>query len=138
MREGFVAVIHVMNPLATKKNFRLADLADQPLVQHNHHPEIPYQSRLIALCQEAGFRMNVAQETADTTGIVGLVASGVGIAILPVSVASFARHPKVVFRPLTEIPRLAEIAAVCRQEETSARVKNFLKVLNEFQPAPVE
>ncbi len=138
IREGFVAVINITNPLASKRDFSLRDLADQPLVQHNHDPEIPYQSRLIALCQQHGFRPYVVQETPDTTGIVGLVAAGVGIAILPVSVANFARHPKVVFRPLDELPRLAEIAAVCRQEETSARVKNFLKVLNEFQPAPLE
>jgi DNA-binding transcriptional LysR family regulator len=138
VREGFVAVIHTKHELARKKDFRLADLAGQPLVQHNHHPEIPFQSRLLALCQQAGFRPNIAQETADTTGIVGLVASGVGIAILPVSVANFARHPNVVFRPLKDLPRMAEIAAVCRQEETSARVKNFLRLLAETPPDPAE
>lgn len=137
-REGFVAVIPINHPLAKKKDLKLRNLADEPLVQHNRHPEIPYQARLMTVCQQAGFRPHVVQETQDTTGIVGLVAGGVGIAILPESVADFARHPKVVFRPLKEVPRLAEVAAVCRQDETSPRVKNFLKLLNEFQPLPVE
>lgn len=134
-REGFVAVIPSDHRLAKKPDFELSDLAGEPLVQYNFYPESPYQARVMERCQEIGFRPQIVQQTTDTTAIVGLVASGIGLSILPVSVANIARHPKVTFRPLRELPRWAELSAVCRQDDTSARVKNFLRMLEEF-PVP--
>lgn len=131
-REGFVAVIPADHALAKKSDFELSDLAGQPLVQYTSYPESPYQARVMERCQEIGFRPQIVQQTADTTTIVGLVATGIGLSILPISVANIARHPKVVFRPLRELPRWAELSAVCRQDETSARVKNFLRMMEEF------
>lgn len=137
-REGFVAVIPADHRLAAKTDFELFDLADEPLVQFKSFPPSPYQSRVIERCQEIGFQPRIVEQTADTTTIVGLVATGLGLSILPVSVANVARHPKVVFRPLRELPRWAELSVVCRQDDTSARVKNFLRMLDEFPQLPPE
>ena len=47
------------------------------------HSVSDFTKKVIALCGKAGFKPRVVQETNGVIAIVGLVASGIGISILP-------------------------------------------------------
>ncbi len=56
-------------------------------------------------CRAVGFTPDIAFTTDDNLAVQSLVASGVGVALMPRMVLSFLRHPKVTGRPLTPIGR---------------------------------
>jgi DNA-binding transcriptional LysR family regulator len=57
--------------------------------------------QIVALCQQAGFAPQVAQEARESPTIVGLVAAGLGVALVRASLRSINVNG-VVYRPLRE------------------------------------
>jgi DNA-binding transcriptional LysR family regulator len=67
---------------------------------------------IVFACRSAGFAPTVVTETNDYMAMQGLVAAGVGIALMPRLATAIAQRPGVVFRPLAEtvIERVTFIA----------------------------
>lgn len=74
-------VVPADHPLASRKRVRLAEAADETFVTL----EPGYGLRRITddLCKEAGFRPRVAFEGEEAETLRGLVAAGLGVALLP-------------------------------------------------------
>jgi DNA-binding transcriptional LysR family regulator len=74
-------VVPADHPLASRKRIRLAEAADETFVTL----EPGYGLRRITddLCKEAGFRPRVAFEGEEAETLRGLVAAGLGVALLP-------------------------------------------------------
>jgi len=62
-----------------------------------------YHAQLIALCEAAGFYPKVVQEAAQIHTLLGLVACGFGVALVPASFASSTPRERVRFRPIHPI-----------------------------------
>ncbi|MBB3178188.1 LysR substrate-binding domain-containing protein [Variovorax sp. Sphag1AA] len=62
---------------------RLADLRDEPLIMYPRDAGIGLYWKVHDLCAKAGFRPQMVQEARDASTIVGLVAAGAGIALVP-------------------------------------------------------
>src|SRR5262249_17679677 len=54
----------------------------------------------IAACEQAGFRPDIVCSTDDNMALQSLVASGLGVTLVPQLVLSFLRHPEVVALPV--------------------------------------
>ena len=67
-------------------------------------------------CRSAGFAPAVVSETNDYQAMQGLVAAGVGVALLPRLAVAVSRRPDVILRPLdnTVIERVTFIATRAR------------------------
>jgi DNA-binding transcriptional LysR family regulator len=91
-------VLPVGHPLAERTQVHLADLRDEHWVVPH---ECPCRRAIVATCRTVGFQPDVTSETSDHVAMQGLVACGVGIALLPRLVAAIAVHPGVL-RPLAE------------------------------------
>ena len=62
------------------------------------------------MCEAAGFYPRVAQEAAQIQTLIGLVACGFGVALVPESIAGSIMRDKVLFRrinPVTASPNPA-------------------------------
>lgn len=123
---------HVVLPagheLAGRRALRLADIADVPWVQTASVPG-PCQDVISGACQRAGFRPKVAVEADDYPTAQGLVAAGVGVALVP-GVALGAVHPGVVVRPIREHRPVRRIHAVLRDVPAPHHVvRTFLDAL---------
>nr|WP_256137894.1 LysR family transcriptional regulator [Serratia quinivorans] len=88
------------HPLATQQQVTLSSLADQPWVLFPAHYGPGMHTAILQACAVAGFSPRIVQEARQMQTIGGLVAGGVGIALMP---ALFARlqSPGVVFRELS-------------------------------------
>ncbi|WP_263975289.1 LysR family substrate-binding domain-containing protein [Leptolyngbya sp. 7M] len=86
--------------------------------------------QIISLCQQAGFSPNVVQEAMQMQTIVSLVAGGIGISIVPVSLENMQRAG-VVYKPLAEPTPCAEIAVAWRQNDHSPSIQRFLEIVNQ-------
>lgn len=89
----------VEHPLAAKSKLVLADLRDEPWVQTS--AASPYAKHVVATCLAAGFEPTVAFESDDFDTVQGLVAAGVGLALIP-RLALNRVHPAVAVRELLD------------------------------------
>ena len=85
------------HPLASKPALTLADMADQQWVQTS--AESPCARHVVHSCLAAGFEPDVAFESDDYDTVQGLVAAGVGVALIP-RLALTRVHSGIVVRSL--------------------------------------
>jgi DNA-binding transcriptional LysR family regulator len=82
------------HPLAGKDEIRLADLAEEAWVQTSRSS--PCARHVVRSCHAAGFEPRVAFESDDYQTVQGLVAAGVGVALIPELALSVVREQIVV------------------------------------------
>ena len=96
--EEIVMALPVHHPKAKEGQIDLRDFAGENFVFTPQTLGIGYHSQLVALCEAAGFYPKVVQEAAQIQTLIGLVACGFGVALVPESSANSIMRDKVVFR----------------------------------------
>ncbi len=94
--------------LAARQRIRLADLAEEAWVQTSR--ESPCARHVVRSCYAAGFEPHVAFESDDYQTVQGLVAAGVGVALIPELALSAVRED-IVIRALSPAPPVRLITA---------------------------
>ena len=87
--------------LAGRDEVHLDDLADEAWIAGCPR----CRGHLVQLCDLAGFRPDVAYETEDYVAVMGLVAEGLGVALIPDLILRTVQHDDVVALPLTPASR---------------------------------
>jgi DNA-binding transcriptional LysR family regulator len=94
--------------LAERRQIRLADLADERWVQTSSSS--PCARHVVRSCHLAGFEPNVSFESDDYQTVQGLVAAGVGVALIPELALSVVRED-IVIRALSPTPPVRTVIA---------------------------
>ncbi len=133
-REPILAAVPDDHPLAQHETIALADLAGEPFIATPRQLGIGFYDQVVGLCRLAGFSPRIVQEARQMQTLASLVASGLGVALIPASLARSPR-PGVAFRPLaieapTAMTHLDLIAAWDATRRSLAR-DNFLVVLRQ-------
>ncbi|NUT51960.1 MAG: LysR family transcriptional regulator [Saccharothrix sp.] len=123
-REPLVAVVPNDHRLARRRRVHVRSLAGEPFVLFPRHLGPGLHDEITALCRHGGFTPEVAQEAAQMPTIVGLVAAGCGVGIVPGSAAAQAR-PEVVFLPLSPTVRLVDLSIALPVAGRSPVAANF-------------
>jgi DNA-binding transcriptional LysR family regulator len=131
-RDPLVAVLREDHPVMAKlgKNRRLRTewLAQESFVLFGRSAGAGIHDHVITLCRNAGFTPRVVQDAHEASTIVGLVAAGLGVSILPAS----CEHIGVIgvaYVPLTDPAAMSEIHVVHRRDERSPLVAKFVRLL---------
>ncbi|UMP00104.1 LysR substrate-binding domain-containing protein [Amycolatopsis sp. EV170708-02-1] len=122
-REPLVAVLPNDHRLAGRRRLAVSALADEPFVLFPRVLGPGLYDEITALCRRGGFTPNVTQEAVQLQTIVGLVAAGCGVSILPGSAAQ-PRH-EVVFVPVSPLVRLVDLAIALPKANRSVGATNF-------------
>jgi DNA-binding transcriptional LysR family regulator len=135
--DALLAVIPADHPLARKRKIPLEELADEPWVGGCGGGFC--NAMLVRCCNEAGFEPGIAFESSDHNVLMGLVAAGVGVTLLP-ELATRVIHPGVAIRPLTGPTPLRNIYAATpadsyRSPATEAMIEVLKEVAGEFKAA---
>jgi DNA-binding transcriptional LysR family regulator len=96
------------HPLAAKERLRLSDLAAEAWVQTASAS--PCARHVVRSCHAAGFEPNVAFESDDYQTVQGLVAAGVGVALIPELALSVVRDD-IAIRALSPAPPMRQVIA---------------------------
>ncbi|GEL24805.1 LysR family transcriptional regulator [Pseudonocardia sulfidoxydans NBRC 16205] len=111
----------------------LTDLADIGLVGFPTSSGSATRGLLNLMCAEQGFEPRIVHAARDTSSVLGLVAAGVGCAVLPLSVRDGAAAG-VSVRPLANAVT-AEIAMIWRRSETRRPVLAVVDAVSrDFEP----
>ena len=87
----------VDHPLAQQDVIRITELADEHWIAGCTR----CRGHLLALCGAAGFTPEVSFQTEDYVAVLGLVAAGLGVALVPQLILSSIANPGVRTIPLT-------------------------------------
>ena len=124
LREPLLAALPDGHPLARLRRVPLQRLAREPFVLFPREQAPGFHDELIGALTAAGGLPRVVQQAPEMQTIVGLVAAGIGVSLVPASVRRLALGG-VTYRPVSKGSQ-AELAAISRPDDPSPLVRAFL------------
>jgi len=126
--EPLVAVLPLSHPLADKHRISLQRLKSEPWVINPRETGSRLHDEIIAACEAAGFEPRVAQRSARVTTTISMVASGIGVALMPITSARLA-FGGAVYRQLRPPGSSIPVAFAWRQDQTAPVLAHFMAVV---------
>jgi DNA-binding transcriptional LysR family regulator len=123
-REPFVLVVPSSHKLAKRKRVRLREVAGQDFVMYERTYAPGFHDLMFGILRDAGIVPNVTQTAVEIPTLISLVASGMGITIMPASVVKHYVASVVACGILDRIPMTEIALAVSKQFRTEV-VDNF-------------
>jgi DNA-binding transcriptional LysR family regulator len=123
-REALVLAVHRSHPLASQARISTLSLRTEPFISYPANAGVGIYRQIFALCERAGFEPRVIQEALEPSVIMGLVAAGLGVAIVPSSLQSI-KIADVAFVPLEDPEAVATLYVAYRSNDDSPRVRAF-------------
>jgi DNA-binding transcriptional LysR family regulator len=128
-RDALMVAVHEDHPIAALPAVRMRQLRDESFISY---PLVGsgtlYQDSLQTLATAGKFIPNVVQEARDSSTIIGLVASGFGVAIVPAALRCIAMK-QVRFVALQDASARSALHVAWREEGSSEATKAFQQVL---------
>ena len=125
IEEPLHAVMRSDHPLAARDVLSVSDLAGEPMVSYARSIGSGLYQSVVDLCRNAGFTPDIVQEANATPTMMGLVAAGLGISILPASLQSLSIGT-VTFRPLRDEAAHTAVWLTRRREGSAILPRRFM------------
>lgn len=126
LADRLVAVVPVAHPLAAGQHeIDIGALSGERFLLFPRGLGCGLFDHATTLCNRAGFAPNVAQEAREATTIIGLVASGAGISVLP-QIYARTGIPGVAYLPIAGPDAASRILMAHRAEALSPIMKRFV------------
>ena len=126
LADRLVAVVPVAHPLAARpQEIDISALSGERFLLFPRGLGCGLFDHATTLCNRAGFAPNVAQEAREATTIIGLVASGAGISVLP-QIYARTGIPGVAYLPIAGPDAASRILMAHRAEALSPIMKRFV------------
>ncbi|HWK43530.1 MAG TPA: LysR family transcriptional regulator [Stellaceae bacterium] len=106
-REEMLVALPQDHPLADRGVVALADLADEVFILYPRRNGRALYDDIVGACQAAGFSPRVGQEAPQMASTVTLVAAGIGISIVPISMMQLSASGVAYLRIKGDQPRAA-------------------------------
>lgn len=127
--EDLLLALPEAHPAAAAPTVALADVAEEAFVLPERHDVPGLHAAITALFSAAGVTPRIAQRGVWLVQtVLGLVAAGIGLAVVPSSAATLRRRG-VALRPLDEATHHLELAAIWRQDNASSPLEGLLGVM---------
>jgi DNA-binding transcriptional LysR family regulator len=123
-REPFVLVVPSSHQLAKRKKVRLREVAGQDFVMYERTSAPGFHDLIIGILRDARIAPNVSQTAVEIPTLISLVASRMGITILPASAVRHSVASVVACEILDRIP-VSEIGIAVSKRFRAAVVDNF-------------
>jgi DNA-binding transcriptional LysR family regulator len=123
--DPLVLVTPVNHPLARRQAVAIRELADFAFVTFRPDAGTGVQVQVQRLCREAGFEPQIALQAGEGSTIIGLVAAGCGISILPESFTGL-RVKGVSYRRLSDRGAVTQLVLARRGGEQFPLVDHFV------------
>ena len=123
--EPVVVALPEDHPLAARRKVALAELVGEPFVLLARREAPGLHESLVQAMADAGGVPHVVQEAREMQTVVGVVAAGLGVSLVPASVGA-DEHRGVAYRPVAgEAPTVA-LALAWRPDDRSPVLAAFL------------
>lgn len=124
--EDFVLILPRHHHL-TKENFKsMSALHNETFILPERSTGIGYLEMILQICQDAGFKPQVAHESANAMGVLRLVEAGLGVSIEPISVVRGV-DLDITLIPLTTIPQKVRMTLFWLREREK-ELERFIEI----------
>ena len=130
-RTPLVAAMPKDHPRARAGSLSLSDLKDEPFIMYPRRAGTGIYWQVMELCTTAGFRPRVVREVLESSTIIGLVAAGVGIAIVPADM-NCIRFSGVVYRRITDSGAYTTLHLAQREGDRNEFLRGLYRVLKQY------
>jgi DNA-binding transcriptional LysR family regulator len=130
-REPLVVALPRAHRLAKLPKVPLPALADEAFIYSRLDSDMGFRGQVAAICQRGGFTLRIARQAYQEEAIFPLIASGLGVSLVPASVAKM-HLPDIVLRELENGGDQIELAIAWRDRETSPFARNFLETARQI------
>lgn len=124
LEDQLVVAMHEGNHLHDRAILGIADLRDEPLIFYPPQSGVGIYEKFIRSCAGHGFVPTIVQEATDPATIIGLAATGLGVAVVPSELRCIAM-PNILFRPLAGFEAVTGVYLAARAGESSALIAGF-------------
>lgn len=129
-----MVVMRKDHPLAARQGgLSVADLAGEPMVLYASSIGSGLYQKIVDLCRDSGFAPNVAQAANATPTMMGLVAAGMGISILPESLKRLSLDG-LKFVPLRELKAETAVWLAKRWDDRSFLTRHLFQQASRLKP----
>lgn len=123
-------VIPIHHRLARKRRVLIEDLREEEFVMFPRDEGTTLTPQIYRLCADAGFEPRIVIEAREAATVIGLVAAGCGISILP-DLFSCMGIKGAVFRLIETPTAVSKFVLASRMQESNPVTVAFLKVAME-------
>lgn len=135
--EALVLAIPVEHPLASKPGpLKWSVLSEETLILYPSQPRPSFADEVLSLLADARVTPATTREVRELQTAMGLVASGIGVAVVPAS-AQRLRSSDVAFRPINDPKAVSPIIMSYRINDANSRIddiKDLIVQMYEAQP----
>ena len=128
MEDPFLVAVPHTHPLAKRESIHLNELVDELMIMFPKRGSPLFHSRVMTMCESAGFTPRVVQQATQIHTVAGLVGAGLGLAIIPGTALNL--HLKGVhFLEILDRPEPVHVAlGWLRAKEDMPAVRSFRRV----------
>lgn len=130
LEEPLVVALPTDHSLVARDSITIEEIAELPLIFFERRQEPGSHEQIVELLGRVGALPKVAQYAVHLQTVVGLVASDMGIAILPAS-ARKLRRDGVVYRRLDSPGATSWLGLMWLERDRSALIENFNNIIRE-------
>lgn len=124
-QDALVAVLPAAMALAHKKSISIAELKDMPFVMYPPNAGTGIYPQIFRLCRAAGFVPRIGEIAAEASTIIGLVAAGCGVSLLPAAFERI-RMNGVKYRSIDDAAATTSLLLARRSDDVSPLVQAFV------------
>lgn len=126
--ERLVVALPAGHRLTSRKQVRIADLADADLIVHSAGRRSAMYDVVQRLFSDAHLAPRIRHEVGETSTLVTLVAGGLGVAVVPEPVSALALEG-VVYLPLVRPAARVELAVAHRADRAEPHLRRTLDIV---------
>jgi DNA-binding transcriptional LysR family regulator len=132
-REPWVVAVPHSHRLRARSIITLRELATEPFIGTPRALGPGFYDQVYRLCLQSGFSPRVVQEAIQMQTIVALVKAGLGVALVPQSIAKWSDNG-VLYKRIRGSPTV-ELALAWRRGDSSPVLRSFVSVVKELREA---
>jgi DNA-binding transcriptional LysR family regulator len=130
-REPLLLALPSSHPLATRDKLQMSEMADEAFVTQPREVAATLHDKLTTLAAAAGFQPHTVQQARQISGLLALVAAGLGIALVPATMRA-VHLAGVSYVPLADPAAQMLLAVASRADDSSPVLAQFLSTVDEF------
>lgn len=130
-REPLLLALPSSHPLATRDKVQMSEMADEAFVTQPREVAATLHDKLTTLAAAAGFQPHTVQQARQISGLLALVAAGLGIALVPATMRA-VHLAGVSYVPLADPAAQMLLAVASRADDSSPVLAQFLSTVDEF------
>ncbi|TAL54862.1 LysR family transcriptional regulator [Pandoraea sp.] len=131
--EALVLVLHRDHPLAGRRTVAIRELRAERFILHPRGSGTAIHHKIVQMCEHAGYTPTIVQEARESTTIVALVATGLGISILPAAIQCI-QIDGVRYVRLSDADAISPLLLAHRHDDPSPLVRAFVELCAEHAP----